>query len=490
MFLILLVLLTALTISGVAIYYSVSGLIAIFAAAPFAIAVMGGALEIGKLVTALWLHKYWRRAKTGMKVYLSTAVIILMFITSMGIFGFLSKAHIEQTSASTESVAQVQRIETEIARQTAIITRTEEKIIELESKNVRQDETVQEKIDREQERINLAYERIQPAINEQNAIVAQRQQLYKDQITAIDAELAALQSYINSNDIKRAQGMIGAKQDGVYGPNTARLFSNFKEKREMERTTLFSKLEQSSDTDSAIIAARQEIQRLRGLAETQIANSTQLINNLRVQLAQQDTVVDEQAIVDNQLKITEANNIIDKLTEEKYTIEAEYRKLEAEVGPIKYVAEFIYSDNTNANTLEEAVRWMIIIIIFVFDPLAVLLLIASQQALEFRREDKHGANNNVSAMDTIMDGLGLQNTSAKSVQSESTNDDEFPKDYVYTDDEKDRKEEYEYKELNDVHWRDAKHKWKFNNPNETLKSYKQAYIQGKIDKLPWENAKR
>ena len=91
----ILTLFTALCISAIAIYYSVAGLVAIFAAAALPIIIMGTALEIGKLVTAVWLHRYWSKATWWLRTYLSTAVIVLMFITSMGIFGFLSKAHIE-----------------------------------------------------------------------------------------------------------------------------------------------------------------------------------------------------------------------------------------------------------------------------------------------------------------------------------------------------------------------------------------------------------
>jgi len=123
----------ALCISAVAIYYSVAGLVAIFAAAAIPIIIMGGTLEVGKLVTAVWLHKYWRRATWWLRYYLALAVVVLMFITSMGIFGFLSKAHIEQTSASIESVEQVERINTELARQQAIIDRAEVKINEAEN---------------------------------------------------------------------------------------------------------------------------------------------------------------------------------------------------------------------------------------------------------------------------------------------------------------------------------------------------------------------
>ena len=121
----ILTLLSALTISAVAIYYSIAGLVAIFAAAAIPIIIMGTALEIGKLVTAVWLHKYWQQATWWLKTYLTTAVIVLMFITSMGIFGFLSKAHIEQTSAGEESVAQVERLAGEIERQQDIIVRAE-----------------------------------------------------------------------------------------------------------------------------------------------------------------------------------------------------------------------------------------------------------------------------------------------------------------------------------------------------------------------------
>ena len=107
----LFILLVALSISGVAAYYSIIGLTAIFAAAVIPIIIMGAVLEVGKIVTTVWLHQYWAFARSWMKTYLSLAVIILMFITSMGIFGFLSKAHIEQTSASEESKSQLVRIE-------------------------------------------------------------------------------------------------------------------------------------------------------------------------------------------------------------------------------------------------------------------------------------------------------------------------------------------------------------------------------------------
>ena len=151
----ILVLITALTISAVAIYYSIAGLVAIFAAAAIPIIVMGTALEIGKLVTAVWLHKYWQQAKWWLNTYLTTAVVILMFITSMGILVSI-QSHIEQTSASEESVAQVTQIDTEIRRLNAVID-PEIKIKQLETSGTGADANVQAPIDKEQERIDSAF---------------------------------------------------------------------------------------------------------------------------------------------------------------------------------------------------------------------------------------------------------------------------------------------------------------------------------------------
>ena len=145
----ILVLLSALSISAVAIYYSIAGLVAIFAAAAIPIMIMGTALEIGKLVTAVWLHKYWSKAKWWLRTYLAIAVAVLMFITSMGIFGYLSKAHIEQTSASIESVEKINQLDTEISRYKSIITRAEEKIESAENQGANKNNTIQDQIDRE-----------------------------------------------------------------------------------------------------------------------------------------------------------------------------------------------------------------------------------------------------------------------------------------------------------------------------------------------------
>ena len=138
----ILVLLSALSISAVAIYYSIAGLVAIFAAAAIPIMIMGTALEIGKLVTAVWLHKYWSKAKWWLRYYLAIAVAVLMFITSMGIFGFLSKAHLEQNLAENTVTQRIEIInskieseETYIKRQTAVIERAEKNLNKTSSTN-------------------------------------------------------------------------------------------------------------------------------------------------------------------------------------------------------------------------------------------------------------------------------------------------------------------------------------------------------------------
>ena len=383
----ILTLITALAISAVAIYYSVAGLVAIFAAAAIPILIMGTTLEIAKLVTAVWLHKYWDRAAWWLKTYLSISVVVLMFITSMGIFGFLSKAHIEQTSASEESIARVETIQKELDRQDVLVARAEDRIVQLEDTDSGVDAGIQQQIDTEQTRIDSAYTRIQPAITEQNVIIANVTALFQSELDKIDTELDKLQLYIDNGDIAKAQGMIGSKADGSYGPKTAQAFTDFQEVKKVERGGWIQKLQDAAQSPT-VIAARAEITRLRSAAEQQIANSNTLINRLRTQLGNTTTADTVQGDIDaQQARIATAATLIDGLTEEKIQLEAEYRKLEAEVGPIKYIAEFVYGEAADKNMLEEAVKWVIIVIIFVFDPLAVLLLLAAQYTFEFRRKE-------------------------------------------------------------------------------------------------------
>ena len=125
-------LLTAIGISAVAAYYSIVGLMAIFSAAAFSIAVMGVVLEIGKLVTASWLYQNWKTVPKVLKYYLTSAVVILMFITSMGIFGYLSKSHIDAGTNTSQVTVKLDRVNSRIASEQKVIDRAERQLENLD----------------------------------------------------------------------------------------------------------------------------------------------------------------------------------------------------------------------------------------------------------------------------------------------------------------------------------------------------------------------
>ena len=585
----ILVLLSALSISAVAIYYSIAGLVAIFAAAAIPIMVMGTVLEIGKLVTAVWLHRYWSKAVWWLKTYLSVAVVVLMFITSMGIFGSLSKAHIEQTSASIESVEKISQLETEIARYTSIVERAEQKIAKAENAGANKNDTIQDQIDREQKRIDTAYDRIQPLVSEQQKIIQaeierkdKKIEPYLAQVSSIDSDLATLNDLLNRRDgesIRRLQSIVGTRVDGTYGSRTAKQVENYREGLIAKRESILKTISQIEAKESPIItAANEEIKRLRSLAEKEISDSNKVINKLRTEIGTVVTDNSTELIEGELIKIKNANTEIDALTEKKYTIEAEYRKLEAEVGPIKYIAEFIYGEEADRDLLEEAVRWVIILIIFVFDPLAVLLLIASQYTFELsnpkRRglawrdyeqarakkimenkpplQDKQeeeevddtrdtdttvqtptddGQNNgdeqrddlqDINVADDERDGKAGDEADIQSGEKVEKIEEQVPDNEVV--EKKDSESSVESKSNldnwnewveaanaeavkdlgetftpeqiteraklletyeNDNEWTKAKRRWKDDNPDQNIKDWKQAYITGKIEELPW-----
>ena len=281
--------LVALAISVVAAYYSIVGLVAIFSAAMIPIIIMGSVLEIGKLTSAVWLHLNWRQAPILIKTYLSVAVLLLMFITSMGIFGFLSKAHIQQTSLATENVAQLEIIEDSIIRIKNDIVRFEGKIDEYENKDNKVDTTIQDKIAVEQERINTAYDGVNPAIEELNQRIekqlADREKTiepYTRELDKIQSDLALIDQYVADEEIKKLQGMIGARQDGRYGSRTAKAVKEYRETLNARKDEILKIINNiKTQEDPVITDARNEIKRLRALAEQQIADSNELITRLR-----------------------------------------------------------------------------------------------------------------------------------------------------------------------------------------------------------------
>jgi len=240
---------TGIAISAIAIYYSVLGLASIFSAAALSVIIMGTVLEISKLVTAWWLKANWYRTPWTLKGYLTIAVVTLMFITSMGIFGFLSKAHSDQNLVGGDVQAKISLID---------------------------------------EKIKISKENIE----------GNRKQLKQldEAVDQVMARSTSEQGADRSNQIRRSQA------------------------KDRERLLKEIEVEQKN---------------------------------------------------------------IQKLNEEAAPIRAEVRKVEAEVGPIKYIAAFIYGDNPDSNLLEKAVVWVIILIVFVFDPLAVLLLLASQMSFQW-----------------------------------------------------------------------------------------------------------
>ena len=201
MVLALVTLITALGISAVAAFYSIVGLMAIFSASALSIAIMGIVLEIGKLITASWLYQNWKRVPFLLKSYLTIAVIVLMFITSMGIFGYLSKAHIDQGSGTSELYVKVERLDNRITSERKIITRAEKQLSALDSALDKYLELgavskgLKKREDQEQERnaltdnINNAQGRIDKLLDEKSE--------YKLQINSFEVEVGPLK-YISA----------------------------------------------------------------------------------------------------------------------------------------------------------------------------------------------------------------------------------------------------------------------------------------------------
>jgi len=108
---------TAVLLSGIAAYYSVIGLTAVFAAAAIPVAIMGASLELAKLVVASWLYRFWDNIPVLMRSYFTAALVILMAITSMGVFGYLSKAHLDQGVPTGEIAAKVALLDEKIKTQ-------------------------------------------------------------------------------------------------------------------------------------------------------------------------------------------------------------------------------------------------------------------------------------------------------------------------------------------------------------------------------------
>ena len=349
MFIAILTLLSALSISGVAIFYSVIGLATIFPGAFVPVVIMGGVLEVGKLITASWLYRNWKFTPFMLKTYLTTAVIILSLITSMGIFGFLSKAHLEQNLASDTLIQRIQiledKIESEkmsIERQTLVINRAEKSIS-------RDTGTADGDIEVQQSIIADANEKLKTLLTVETNTVRDLNDRLKVLDKNVSDVLTSNKSFFNE---ERAAAELKASQ-------------------KEERAEIATKVKE----------AQERIAELKTDHKQEIAKAQEIIANMRSG-SQDNKGQFNKEIEQAEQKIFDSQGRIDLFIVEKQPLEKEMLTLEAEIGPVKYIAalavDWGITDNVETS---KAVRWVILLLIVVFDPLAVLLLIAANQSL-------------------------------------------------------------------------------------------------------------
>jgi hypothetical protein len=349
MFIAILTLLSALSISGVAIFYSVIGLATIFPGAFVPVVIMGGVLEVGKLVTASWLYRHWSHTRWLLRTYLTTAVIILSFITSMGIFGFLSKAHLEQNLASDTLIQRISilndKIESEkmsIDRQNAIILRAE-KAINRDTGTASGDIEVQQSI------IADANEKLKTLL----AVETNTVRDLNDRLKVLDK---------NVSDVLTANKSFF---------NEEKAAADLKASQKEERKQIAIKVAEAQD----------RIAELKTDHKQEIAKAQEIIANMRTG-SQDNKGQFTKEVEQAEQKIFESQGNIDLFILEKQPLEKEMLTLEAEIGPVKYIAALAVDWGiTDQVETSKAVRWIILLLIVVFDPLAVLLLIAANQSL-------------------------------------------------------------------------------------------------------------
>ena len=311
--------------------------------------IMGSVLEVGKLIAASWLYRNWKHTRFLLKTYLTVAVVVLSLITSMGIFGFLSKAHLEQNLASENLTQRIELInskitsqETYIKRQNAVIERAEKSLTRTTGSNT-------EAIELEKQNLKDVQDKFKTLlVVETNTI-----KNLNDRLKILDKDVSDVLTSNKSffNEEKAA----------------ATLKESQKEEREAIQTN-------TSEAQDRI-----------AILKSDYANDTAVIQK-RIDNLREGTV-DDKSDVNVQIEKAEDNiinsqNTIDDLIIERGPLEQSMIKLEAEVGPVKYIAALVVDWGvTEEVELNEAVRWVILLIIVVFDPLAVALLLAANQSL-------------------------------------------------------------------------------------------------------------
>ena len=350
MFFAFLVLITALAISATAAYYSIVGLMAIFSGATLSVAVMGSVLEVGKLVTASWLYQYWKQVPFLLKTYLTIAVFVLMLITSMGIFGYLSKAYLEQSAMSEEQIAQIQVYTEKLERSEIKIRRWNEEIGRL---NRGEDFRVDKLIEKEQAQLEVIYGRMSEEKKQFQTIADEQIQVQNNKIK-------------ESADRTKSDIALLLKRE-----KSDQREKDIDKVRKRDRGTAWV-----ARRDIGVIneQLREDLEKIDKQYESQIAEINERIAELRNQ-AKSKTVDIDSKIEEFETLIDSEQAKADLARTEKLKYESKYRQLEVEVGPVKYIADMLYGDSAET-MLDSAVRGVIITLIFVFDPLAVLLVIA------------------------------------------------------------------------------------------------------------------
>ena len=376
----LLTLFTALAIAGVAAWFSIVGLMLLFSGMPMSIAVMAGTLEVGKLLTASWLYRYWNETSIMLRTYLTAAVIILMVITSIGIFGYLSKAASDQAGDIGDAVAVVERIDAQIDREENKIALIEDRIL-----GIGGSVDISASIEAQEDIRDGAWARVQGDIDyNQEQIENVREQLKVD-IAQQDSRLAELDKAVNDLRSKGVE-VVTLNEGGAFRSAETEKIDYIQQANELrasqqaERDEIKAEKQSLRDQATADINVFQTaIDNYRQQAQDDINGANAEINRLRNQSSTQAD--------DNINKINAFNEDIDAiyanivtLKDEKFDAESKIRNLDREVGPIKYLAQLIYGSEER-DVLDQAIRLFILMLVFVFDPLAVMLVIAANQTL-------------------------------------------------------------------------------------------------------------
>jgi len=391
-------LLSALLISGVAIYFSIQGLAATFSASADSVKLMGGVIELGKLAGILWLHYNWDHARAWLRIGMFAMIVSVMFLTAIGSYGWLSKAHTEQTLASDQREAKIAQIDAVISRNQRVILRAEQKIEKTRIHGSGADLSLQNQIDKVQGRLDKSYTRVnlelgilETKLTSQTTALEDRTAPYTKELSILSDKLRELRQALDNNNIKKAQRLVGTKPDGIYKKNTVAAVNLFRGTIADRQQFLLLKIDNIRASPSQeMIITQASITRLRAGLAKETSASMQLTARLQAKIGESDAEV----VIDTaQRKVTELTLKNDSLYADKFKLESGFRKLKAELGPVKYIAEFIYGSKADQHLLEKAVQWVIILIIVVFDPFAVFLLIAAQHS--FIRAKKRTVTNKI-----------------------------------------------------------------------------------------------